>query len=164
MRKILFMLITAMLIFAPAAWAADDNPIKLINKAEVEVTVVNKKGKKEVKLIDAALAEVTPGDVVLYTILFENTGSDDLEDIVIHDPIPENTVYIGGTAKGENTDVTFSIDGGKSYDVPEKLIITESDGKKRVAKPSEYSNIRWKVNAKLSSGFKGSVSFRVKLE
>ena len=51
--------------------------------------------------------------------------------------------YLGGSAAGKGTVVTFSIDGGKTFDAPDKLFIKGKDGKSRPAEPKEYTHIRW---------------------
>ncbi len=43
--------------------------------------------------------QVSPGDVIVYTITVANTGAGAVQGIVVVDPIPANTEYVAGTLK-----------------------------------------------------------------
>ena len=59
-------------------------------------------------------------------------------------------------------EVTFSIDGGKTYKKPSLLTyeITNPDGskEKRTASPEQYTNIRWQI-PQVAAGAKGEAEF-----
>lgn len=159
MKKI-FTLLAAMslLMFAMEAMA---KPLLSVNmKAETEVTVNN--ATKRVPV-----TKISSGDVVIYTISYVNTGNEAATNAVLDDPIPKGTVYINGSAFGGDADVTFSIDGGKTFKKPSLLTyeITLPGGKveKKVASPEQYTNIRWTI-AKVPEGGKGQVGFKVKVK
>ncbi len=143
-------------------WAQDKGGIELKAVAEQEVEVINESGEKEVKRVPAA--KVVPGDEVIYTIYYTNVGQDLAEKVVITNPVPEHMRYAGGSALGEGAVITFSVDDGKTYDVPKNLKVLDADGKERPAKASEYTHVRWTLQKLLSPGAKGHVGFRAKLE
>jgi uncharacterized repeat protein (TIGR01451 family) len=151
-----------MLVAMPlAAWAQPKVEISI--KAEKEVTVTAK--GKQVKRKIAAKG-VQPGEEIIYTLNYSNSGTEGAKDVVISDPIPAGTAYLPGSAS-EAGEVTFSIDKGKTYKKPTLLTyeLKGSDGKvlKKVATPDDYTDIRWTIPS-IPAGGKGSVSFRVKVK
>ena len=137
-------------------------PILLTSNAEVEIINTDATGKQSIKRVLAT--EVVPGKDVIYTLTFENVGTNSGNDIVINNPIPERTVYKTGSALGTDTHISFSVDGGQSFASPEQLTVTGADGNARTAKASEYTTIRWQYTKPLQPGKKSSVEFRVVLQ
>ncbi len=151
---------------APAQAAAPANnaqPGNIIvqSLAEQEVEVKLPNGKTEKKL--QAVAKAVPGSEVIYTTRFTNQGKLPAGNIAITNPVPENTVYAGGSAFGDNTTMTFSLDG-KTFNTPDKLKVKTPDGKERTAVPAEYTAIRWAYKGELPVGKTGDVGFRVKIK
>jgi uncharacterized repeat protein (TIGR01451 family) len=150
-----------LLAMAPAAWGQPNVSISI--KAEREV-MVKEKGKDVRKKVPAK--GVKPGEEIVYTISYVNSGNEAATDVVLTDPIPAGTAFIPGSAT-EAGDLTFSIDKGKSYKKPTLLTyeIKTSSGtaQKRVASPEEYTDIRWTIPS-VAAGGKGSVHFRVKVK
>lgn len=162
--KIIAAILMSVLLLANQTAFADQEsgPIQLTSYAEVEVIKTDVTGKQSIKRELAA--EVVPGRDVIYTLSFENVGTNPGNDIVINNPIPEHTLYKAGTASGTDTRISFSVDGGQSFAPPEQLTVTEADGSTRVAKASEYTTIRWQYLKPLQPGNKSSVEFRVVLQ
>ena len=162
--KAIVSILTGVLLLAhQAAFAGQESgPIQLTSYAEVEIIKTDANGKQSIKRELAA--EVIPGKDVIYTLSFENVGSNPGSDIVINNPIPEHTVYKPGTASGTDTRISFSIDGGQNFAPPEQLTVTEADGSTRIAMASEYTTIRWQYLKPLQPGDKSSVEFRVVLQ
>ena len=144
------------LIAVPAM--AQQNPILVKNVAETEVEVKNAQGVVEKKRMP--LDKATPGTEVIYTTTFANNGSKPAGNIAITNPVPANTTYVGGSAFGDNTDVTFSIDGGKTYAVADKLRVKTPEGRERAALPADYTHIRWTYRGDLAPANTGSAGFR----
>jgi uncharacterized repeat protein (TIGR01451 family) len=162
MRKSLASLIlVAAALITTAAWAAPNVEVKV--KAE-KAKVVTKDGQKTTKMVTAK--SFTPGEIIHYTILYRNTGNEDATSIVLTDPIPEGTSYIPGSAT-EKGEVSFSIDGGKTFKKSSLLTyeIKTPNGtvEKRVASPETYTNIRWVID-RIPAGANGKVSFQVKVK
>ena len=114
-----------------------------------------------------AAATIDPGNVIFYTLTYINKGDEAANDAVLDDPIPKGTVYLPGSAVGSGSDITFSIDGGKTFKKPSLLTydIKLPNGKieKRVASPEEYTNIRWTVKS-IPAGGTGQVGFQVRVK
>jgi uncharacterized repeat protein (TIGR01451 family) len=143
-----------------AAWA--QGHIKLTSVAQIEKEVLNEEGKK---VIQRAPAEkVIPGTEVIFTTFYENISSEVAQNAVITNPIPEHMRFQEGSAKGGGAAITYSVDGGKTYDTPAKLFVFDSTGRKFPARPQDYTHIRWTFDTPLPSGAKGEVSFRAVLE
>lgn len=159
--KIILFLAAALMLpaLSPEAWAQPKVNIAITAEKEV---VATENGKKVKKLVEAK--DVLPGEQIIYTLSYNNTGSEAATNVVISDPIPAGTSYIPGSAS-EKGELTFSIDKGKSFKGPGLLTyeVTTADKKKekRIASPEEYTDIRWVIPS-LPAGDKGSVSFRVK--
>jgi uncharacterized repeat protein (TIGR01451 family) len=151
--------VSLLLLAAAGTAAAQQHPILLKSIAESEITVKNAQGEPVKKRVP--LSKALPGAEVIYTTTFTNQGSKAAGDIVVNDPIPKDTTYVGGSAYGDKTTITFSVDGGKSYAAPEKLIVTTADGHERPARPNEYTHIRWVYQGQLPPGSTGSAGFRV---
>lgn len=146
-------LLTAFHLTAHAAPGA----IELKSMAEREITVV-KNGKKEINR--APVEKALPGDEIIYTTTFKNVLTKPAGDIVITNPVPNDSVYKGGSATGKNTVITFSADGSKTYAAPDKLTVKTADGKMRPALPADYTHLRWTYQGELGVGKTGAVSFR----
>lgn len=118
-------------------------------------------GKSKVKWV--APDNIVPGDKVGYRISFVNKGEQPAEDIVLNNPVPENTVYVDDSARGANTDIIFSVDGGQTFAQAEKLFV-EVNGKKRPATAKDYTHVRWTLNGALPVGKDGSVQYVVQVK
>ena len=153
------LIILTLAVISSVAFAAEEQ-IKVWSKAET-MTTVEKDGKKIEKKIPAV--KVLPGKMVYYTTEFKNISKKSVDGINIINPIPKLTRYIGKSASGANTSVTFSIDGGKTWASPDKLKKKGKDGKSTIAKASDYTHIRWKHNGPLQSGKTGKATFQVTL-
>lgn len=146
------------LLAATTAWAQPK--IDVVLKAETEVKKVV--DGKEV-LVRIPAKEVDNGQTIFYTLTCRNTGTNPATGVKVNDPIPTSTRYVNGSARGEGADITFSIDGGKTYKKPTLLSykIKRSDGtfEERLASPEEYTHIQWEINS-IPAGGSVSVSFQ----
>lgn len=145
-----------------AAALAQQNPIVVKNVAETEVEVKSTQGVVEKKRVP--LDKAAPGTEVIYTTTFANNGSKPAGNIAITNPVPANTTYVGGSAFGDNTDVTFSIDGGKTYAAADKLRVKTPGGRERAALPTDYTHIRWTYRGDLAPAKTGSAGFRAVIQ
>ena len=165
MKRQMF-IVLSMLLFTcvgtATLWAQQEGGIELNAVVEMEKEVINAKGEKELTRVPVARA--VPGDEVIYTIHYTNTSQKQVDNVVIIDPIPEHMVYTPGSAAGVDTVIVFSVDKGKTYDFPQKLTVTATDGSIRRARASDYTHIKWTRQKSLLPGEKGRVSFRARLE
>ncbi len=153
----------ALLLAVPAAsWAQSDPHIKLTSEALIEKQVVNAEGKKQIQRVKAA--KVVPGSEVIFVTTYHNVSNQKAEKAVITNPVAAQMIYTQGSARGKGSRITFSIDNGKSFNIPAKLFVFDAAGRKFPAQPKDYTHIRWEMNHPLPPGAKGEVSFRAILK
>ena len=156
--------IAALLFAHGSAWAADAPAVDLKITSKVDKLVINEKGERSVVAVDTKDANVIPGDVVTFTVTYRNIGKADVSDIVIQNPIPKEMMYRHASATGEASEATFSVDGGKSFDLPERLFIKDAQGNTKQANVEDYTNVRWIVKKTLKPGADGTVSYKALLK
>lgn len=164
MTKKFLATLSLLLLVALSATAAEKKGIELKSTAEVDITVKNDKGVNEVIRVEAASANVAPGDTVIFSTYYVNQGDKPATDVVINNPLPEHMLYLDGTAEGKGTRIEFSADKGKTFAAANKLKVKDAEGKDRSASAADYTHIRWIMEGALVSGAKGSVSFKAKVK
>jgi uncharacterized repeat protein (TIGR01451 family) len=159
MKKYVPLLIALALLMLSAEVFAK-SLVSISMKAEKEVTV-----NKEKKMV--AAKEVNPGDVIFYTLSYVNSGDETATNAVMDDPIPKGTVYLPGSAFGKDAEITFSIDGGKTFKKPSLLSyefkLPSGKIEKRSVSPEEYTHVRWTFKIIPARG-SGQVGFQVKMK
>jgi hypothetical protein len=145
-----------LLSMSSTLWAVDGVTVSTSIKRQVEV--VNEKGEKETVLEDVKNA--VPGEELVVLISYVNSNDMAADNIVINNPLSDQMVYTAGSAEGETTVITFSVDGGKSFDMPENLFVVQDNDDKRPAVPADYTHILWKRTVPLAPGQEASVRFR----
>jgi uncharacterized repeat protein (TIGR01451 family) len=151
----------AILTAVPLAQAQQGN-IKLTTLAQVERAVFTEGGRKEIKRVPAE--KVVSGTEVIFTTQYENISTRAVEHAVITNPMPDNMIYKEGSARGEGAAVTFSVDGGKTYQPAADLFVYDTAGRKYPSRPQDYTHIRWTFETVIPSGARGDVSFTAVLE
>jgi uncharacterized repeat protein (TIGR01451 family) len=141
--------------------AAPQGHLKVTSKVQ-KLVVTNRNGKKVATYVPAA--KVLPGETVQYNTFFQNIGNQAANNITIVNPIPKHTTYLPNTAQGQNTVVSFSVNGGKSYAPKGALKVRGRDGKVRAAKPSDYTHVKWQYRGNLAPKATKSVGFKVRLK
>jgi uncharacterized repeat protein (TIGR01451 family) len=153
----------SILMFAVAAQAAEPGSIKLQTIAQQEKVIVGKDGVKHTEIVPAG--RVLPGVEVIYTIKYTNVSKKPAENLVVNDPIPEHMIYVDGSAIGNGTAISYSVDGGKHWSAMlETLEINNGNGTTRSATARDVTDIRWVVKGKLAPGATGEVSFHAVLQ
>ena len=111
--------------------------------------------------VTSAPEEVFCGDVLRYTIVFENTSPQDVAagSVVITNPLPEDTIYLEGSAIGDDTLITYSVDG-ETFAGPLELRVGEGAGA-RAASAGDFRAIRWTYQPLLPAGGSSQVSFEL---
>jgi uncharacterized repeat protein (TIGR01451 family) len=160
------LLLTATLLallgsYSTVALAADA-AIQVTSIAQVEVETVGKDGKKLLKRMPPDM--VIPGTEVIYTTTFKNMIKKPVGNIVIDNPVPNDSEYKAGSAFGRDCDILFSVDGGKTFGHAEELTVKDADGKERPALAREYTHIRWTYKVQLAAGKSGEVGFRATIK
>lgn len=141
------------MFFSINAFAAPE--LSLTVKAERDAKVTDENGKVTTKRISAESA--SPGETIFYTITYSNTGDETATNVKVDNPVPEGASYLDGSAWGDNSELLFSIDSGKTYKKASALTYN-IEGKTRTATPEQYNAVRWVVK-EIKAGSDGSVGF-----
>jgi uncharacterized repeat protein (TIGR01451 family) len=155
------LLIVGTILFWGGTLQAEQGP-KLELKTVVEQETKIRKQRKWV-LERRPVDRTKPGDTLVYTITYANTGNGLLRDAVIVNPLPREVVANPESAGGKDTDISCSIDNGRSFHAPPIMVQTKRpDGtlKSSPATPDRYTHIRWLVKKPLQPGQTGTVSFK----
>lgn len=159
-KKLLVVGITTLMLSSPHMAIAKEGHLKVTSKVQ-KMSVITKDGKKSYKFLPAT--KVLPGELVQYNTFYENVGNQAADNINIVNPIPKHLVYLPNSAQGKNTNIMFSVDGGKNYGKAGSLKVRGSDGKLYPAKPSNYTHIKWQYLGSLAPKTKQAVAFRARL-
>ncbi|MDT8442797.1 MAG: hypothetical protein RQ722_00780 [Desulfuromonadales bacterium] len=157
--KILTLMTLMLSILILPVQAQDEGKISLQSIAEIEVVELDKEGKEVI--VRKPAAEVLPGKMVIYTNIITNDGAEPATELHLDNPIPEDTIYVDGSATGENTEISFSVDDGSSFDTPQNLTVLDEEGKPRPATAEDYTHVRWQFEKELPAQKSYQVSFRV---
>ena len=133
------------------------SPLEIKAIAEVESRSVEA-DRTVVKLIPAD--RVVPGDRVIYTLEVRNTGATALDAPTVIHPVPEHMRYVADSAVGPGAEVSYSVDGGRSFERAENLKVQGPDGSLRRAVAADYTDIRWQLKNSLKANSVAFVRFR----
>ncbi len=160
LNTLLMSVISITLLLGSQLAIAAQGHLKVTSKAQ-KMVVVNKGGKVSYQFKPATL--VLPGETIQYNTSYQNISNKPADNIHIVNPIPKHTVYLANSARGHNTNIQFSVDGGRTYGQVGALRVQGNDGKAYIAKPSDYTHIRWQYHGSLAPKAKQAVTFRVRL-
>jgi uncharacterized repeat protein (TIGR01451 family) len=146
-----------MLLAAVVGAQTPSDPLEIRAVAEVESKTTDA-GREIVKLIPAD--RVVPGDRVRYTLEVRNSGATALDAPIVIQPVPEHMRYVADTAIGPGAEVTYSVDGGHTFDRAENLKVPGPDGNPRLAVAADYTHIRWQLKNSLKVNSMACVRFR----
>jgi uncharacterized repeat protein (TIGR01451 family) len=133
----------------------DPIAVKVIAEVESKRTEA---GREVVKLVPAD--RVVPGDQVIYTVQVRNAGAAAVESPTVTEALPEHTRYIADSAVGPGAAVSYSVDGGRTFDLVENLSVQGPDGHPRPAVAADITHIRWQLKNSLKSNSVAFVRFR----
>lgn len=108
--------------------------------------------------------EVVPGEELRYTITFSNESGVVVEGgrIVITNPLPDGTRYVGGSAGGEGAVVEYSADG-EQFSEREPAQGAADGPAAETDAPAEVRVLRWTYRRDLAPGDAGEVYFHVRM-
>jgi uncharacterized repeat protein (TIGR01451 family) len=150
-------LLIAVGVVATSVAQNSKDPIAVRAIAEVE-RPVHERGRDTNTLVPAE--RVVSGDAVIYTLEVRNTATATVPPPTVTYPVPEHMIYTADSAVGPVTQVTYSIDEGLTFDVPENLKIAQPSGEPRAATAADYTHIRWQLKNALKGNSVAFVRFR----
>lgn len=162
MEKILTALFIVSCALSPSMNAyAEEGAIRFSNNAFKQLITKTADGAVQYDYVEPGL--VLPDDVILYEIVFENISKQAVSNIVINNPIANNSKYRGGSATGEAMDITFSVDG-ETFATADALTVKDKSGNSRQAKAEDYTAIRWVYKKALMPGEKSKVTYKTTIK
>lgn len=129
-------------LLQPSARAEEASDIQTELIAEVRENVSTTPGREVFRFVPARLLE--QGQVVYYTVRITNQTTVPLRNVAVVQSVPANTTYLADSAAGPGADVSFSVDGGRSFAPPQALTI-EVEGAQQPAQAAQYTHIRWQL-------------------
>jgi len=103
---------------------------------------------------------VVPGDEVFYTLEIRNTGVKPLPRATVDFAIPEHMRYVANSAVGAGADVSYSVDGGHTFDRPGNLSVVAVGLGAHAATAADYTHIRWRLKHALQAKALALARFR----
>lgn len=161
---ICFFLFIPCLASPTPAWGEAKPVLRIGIAAQREITVLEK-GKQVRKL--EATDRTSPGDTIVYTITYSNTGDVDALGAEIMDPLPQGVLYIDKSAGGKDAKILFSIDDGVTFHAPPLYYKTTNKEGKEVrmeAGPERYTHIKWQLTRPLKPGQAGTFNFKARVK
>lgn len=136
-------------------------------RAEVKVQLSGSVEREGHALSLDKVENVKPGEILDWQIVSSNDGTGAARDYKAVGHIPQGTVLVAGSAAGEGgSNVTYSIDGGKTFQTQPVIEEKQADGSvKKVAAPvSMYTEVRYEWSDALAAGGKLSASYKVRVK
>jgi uncharacterized repeat protein (TIGR01451 family) len=146
-RRIILPLIIC-LGFAAPALAAD---VSLASDVKVERVVVEN-GEKHTALLPAV--KVVPGEKLVFTTVYRNTGAKPADNFVVTNPIPA-AVRLADDGFGS---FEVSVDGGRQWGRLATLKVGDGKGGSRPAAAADVTHLRWVV-ATIAPGASGTLEY-----
>lgn len=97
---------------------------------------------------------VVPGDRLLFSTDYANTGNQRVDNFVVTNPVP-SAVRVEDASAAQ---LQVSVDAGKTYGPLTSLSVKSADGSARPARAEDITHIRWTVPA-IAPGGRGKVEY-----
>jgi uncharacterized repeat protein (TIGR01451 family) len=143
--KRLGLILASMTTFVTGSLASEAVELRTQLIAEVRETL-SSQDRPLYRMVPAK--RLRQGEVVYYTVRITNPTPVFANNVLVSQRVPDNTIYMEGSASGPGTEVEFSVDGGVTFGRPESLKL--GDGTR--APPERYTHIRWRLKNPLAPG------------
>lgn len=148
LRKVI---VALALLVSPALAAAAPGQVAMQGDVRLEKSVTEN-GKTRTELQEPKV--VVPGDRLLFTTRYSNSGATPVQNFVVTNPLP-NAVML---AAEPGATYNVSVDGGKSFGVLGKLSVSDGKGGTRPALASDVTHLRWIIPT-IAAGAAGEVTY-----
>lgn len=146
-----FSIVAGLLGPVSIALAQPAQPIELKGQVKV-VKVTTENGRQKTVLVDPNV--VVPGDRLVFTTSYRNTGAAAVSSFVVTNPLPEGVTY----APTDSSVADVSVDSGKTWGKLDTLRVADGKGGFRPAVAADVTHLRW-ILPLLASGAAGSVTY-----
>lgn len=109
---------------------------------------------------------VKSGEVLRWKLVSENSGNAGAADYKAVGQIPAGTVFVADSAQGDNSAVTYSIDGGKTFSAQPMIEEKQADGSVRmIPAPVEmYTQVRFESEKNFNAGERLNAFYSVRVK
>lgn len=147
-----------LLASALVAVPAFAGPLQITNAILVERHVAAPDGTT--RIVTAAGARARPGDRMVVSLAYRNTGRQPIADLVLADPVPAELAY---RAPSDGSPLPeLSVDG-RRFAALSALSVAVPGGS-RAATLDDVVAVRWRLSAPLAPGAGGTLAFRAVLK
>lgn len=122
-----------------------------------EIITINANGQETITRVEPTT--MTPGDRVVYRLLFTNDLAEPTDDFELTMPIPGELTLIAGSEVFSGVTTTYSTDQGSSFATQENVRVRKTDGSYRPAGVKDITHIRWQIVDPVAPGVSGELSF-----
>ncbi len=136
---------------APAPAPVPASPVQLVGEVKLDKIVVENGQEKHVF---SEPKVVVPGDHLVFSTAYRNTGSAPVNNFIVTNPLP------AGVALTPDVDgaLNVSVDGGKVWGQLATLSVSDGKGGKRAAQAGDVTHIRWTLPL-LQPGASGTLTY-----
>jgi uncharacterized repeat protein (TIGR01451 family) len=166
MTKLMFAIIalSGLVVFA----ANNPTVSRALNFARPDVKVhISASVQRDEKTVSLDKAEtVKAGEMLDWNISSANEGVGDAQNYRVVGQVSKGTTFVAGSAEGEEApQITYSIDGGKTFSAQPLIDEKQPDGSiKKVAAPvSIYTQVKFEWAKPLVSQAKFNAAYRVRV-
>lgn len=132
--------------------AADPHAdVEIDSSIMVERTAISDTGESVTTLHDPATVKVVPGDKLLVTNRYRNTGQEAVTGFVVNNPVPSAVTLVEVLEDW----ALVSVDGGQNFGKLTELSV--ADG---AAEAADVTHIRWILPSPIAPGASGELRFR----
>ena len=146
------MLVATVFAMAPAPALASNGQVALKGDVKVEKTVTE---NGETRSVFEDPKVVVPGDRLLFSTSYVNTGETPVKNFVVTNPLPP-AVRI---AEESATALEVSVDGGKTWGRLTALMVGDGQGGQRPAQAGDVTHVHWVISEIAPHG-QGQVEYR----
>ena len=147
-----------------------EEQIKLVLSAEKKVVEIDNKGQSKTtwQELSSKRVKVVPTEVIRYTLSGENVSDRAVNNLVVTQPIPNQTKYVlssATVAQNGGAEITYSIDGAKTFVKKPVIKVTLPNGtvEERPAPAEAYTHIRWNFGDTVDSGVALKATYEVEV-
>ena len=138
-----------------------------LTRPEVRIQIAGSVRRDDKAVSVEKVEAVKSGEILDWTIESVNSGNADAQNYRVVGQIPAGTTFVADSAKGDDApQVTYSIDGGKTFAAQPMIDEKQPDGStKKVAAPvSSYTQLRFEWAKSLPSNAKFAAAYRVRVK
>jgi uncharacterized repeat protein (TIGR01451 family) len=135
-------------------------------RPQVIVTLSGALERENEKISLDKIDAVKPGEILRWTISSENKGESGAREYKAIGKIPSGTTFVTESAKADKAEVTYSIDGGKSFVREPMIEERQPDGSVKLvpAPVGMYTEVRFEWEGTLNPGEKLNAVYDVRVK